>query len=89
MATPWLSDAETQARHVDRLVTGLACTLFGKSKRSRGIDGFYFKPKRKLNQTKQIGKYIFMENIFHQQGSNSHPEGLRHWYMYACMCLDV
>jgi hypothetical protein len=45
--------------------------------RSRGCDGFYFQPKRKLNQTKQIGKYIFMENIFHRQGSNSHPEGLR------------
>jgi hypothetical protein len=46
---------------------------------SRGIEGFYFKLNG--NQTKQIGKYIFMENILHQQGQirfNLHPEGLRH-----------
>ncbi len=28
-----------------------------------------------LNQTKQIRKYILMEKLFHQQGSNSHPKG--------------
>jgi hypothetical protein len=27
-----------------------------------------------------MGKYIFMENIFHQQRSNSHPEGMRHCF---------
>ena len=36
-----------------------------------------------IKPTKTDGKYIFMENIFHQQGSNSHPEGLRHCSFYV------
>jgi hypothetical protein len=72
VACAWAQGMRTAARRA------VEQTGFGRGNRSRGRDGFYFKPKRKLNQTKQIGKYIFMENIFHQQGSNPHPEHTAH-----------
>jgi hypothetical protein len=40
-----------------------------------------FQHKQKLNQTKQIRKYAFMENIFYHKGLNSHSEGMRHSYI--------
>jgi hypothetical protein len=85
MATPSLSVAEAQGMWTGWSRAWRVHCL----ERVNCSHGFYFKPKRELNQTKQIGKYIFMENIFYQQGSNSHPEGLSHCYMYAGMCFDV
>jgi hypothetical protein len=57
---------------------GVTRTLFGEEKpTARGGVAIYSNPNG--NKTKQKKKkYIFMENIFHQLGSNSHPEGLRH-----------
>ncbi len=83
MSTPWLSSAEAQGMWTGgsrvwrvhfwkngKLQPELRCCCC--------CDGFYFEPKVKLNQTKQIGKYIIGEIIF--SPTNSHPEGLRHCF---------
>ena len=57
----------TGARHADGMVTGVASTLFGKGDRSRSCDGFYFEPKRKLNQTEQR-KIYFHEKYVTNKG---------------------
>jgi len=80
MATPWnpLVVRPRGARHVDRRFMGVTRTLFREEKpTARGGVAIYSNPNG--NKTKQKKKkYIFMENMFHQLGSNSHPEGLRH-----------
>jgi hypothetical protein len=73
------------------MAAGVASIEENPSNRSRTIDVRLFesgemcieiKPNKtmctEINQTKQIGEYNFMENIFRQQGSNSHPEGMCH-----------
>jgi hypothetical protein len=48
--------------------------------------GGFTQNQTEINQTKQIGKYILMENILHHQGSNSHPEGMRRCFtLHICL----
>jgi ribosomal protein L27 len=73
-----LVDERTGARHADGRLGGLGSEHCLEGIPATADATVLFQPKQKLNQTKQIRKYIFMENIFYQLGSNSHPEGMRH-----------
>jgi hypothetical protein len=63
-----LVGGRTGARHADGRLGGRAANMFGTGIHAAcGRGGFYSKLNiNNLNQTKQIGKYIFMENILHQ-----------------------
>ena len=74
-----LVDECTGARHADGRLGGLDSEHCLEGIPAAASATVLFQPKQKLNQTKQIRKYIFMENIFYQLGSNSHPEGMRHY----------
>jgi hypothetical protein len=61
MATPWLTS--TGARHADGRLGGLDSEHCLEGIPAAAAATVLFQPKQKLNQTKQIRKYIFMENI--------------------------
>jgi hypothetical protein len=72
-----LVDVRTGARHADVRLGGLRNRhCLEEDKRGSWPRWFYSKLNRN-KPNKKYGKYIFMENIFHQQGSNSHPEGIK------------
>ncbi len=71
----------TGARHADGRLGGLWNRHVLK-RNNRGLWPRWFYSKLNRNKPNKIDRYyfenIFMENVFHQQGSNSHPDGLRH-----------
>jgi hypothetical protein len=77
-----LIGVRTGARHADGRLGGLGSEHCLEGIPAPATATVLFQPKQKLNQTKQIRKYIFMENTFYQQGSNSHPEGMRHRFPF-------
>jgi hypothetical protein len=79
-----LVDVRTVARHADGRLGGLWNRHVLKRINTACVSGGFIQNLTEINQTKQIGKYIFMEKVFHQQGSNLHPLGMCHCCIWYC-----
>jgi hypothetical protein len=75
-----LVDVRTGARHADGRLGGLWNRHCLEEKKRGSWSRWFYSKLNKNKPNKTYGKYIFMENIFHQQRSNSHPEGMCHCF---------